>query len=352
LNLPARGFVAAIDSRTDKVVWKKEMPLSNLGRSGSITTAGGLLFRGTADGDFEAFDARTGDLLWDFQIGREATPASTYEIDGEQYVAMSAGPSVWAFKLGGAIPPAAKQAASGRGNVGAISETERIETSSLVRDNGVNGQRYASDEYAFNPIRARIKEGSEVSWINNGRLIHTIVAQDGSWTTGSIKPGQQASVRFDKAGTYLYNCKEHPWSIGQLIVEGNSEKTGARENSSSDSNAGRVDRDLYTQQQAARGHEAYLQSCSGCHGSDLAGNGQAPPLAGDVFLQRWSSRAVGELFGKLSTTMPQTSPGSLGSETYLDITAFLLQANAIPSGKEDLKSDSRVMQSVLNSLIH
>ena len=61
-------------------------------------------------------DAATGDVLWTFQTGAGAdAPAVTYEVDGEQYVAIlaggnqymnsQAGDNLWAFKLGGTVPP-------------------------------------------------------------------------------------------------------------------------------------------------------------------------------------------------------------------------------------------------------
>ena len=64
-----------------------------------------------------ARDIRNGDELWKFQTGAGANaPASTFEIDGEQYVAILSGgnrlllsqrgDSLWAFKLGGKVPPA------------------------------------------------------------------------------------------------------------------------------------------------------------------------------------------------------------------------------------------------------
>ena len=46
----------------------------------------------------------------------------------------------------------------------------------------------------------------------------TIVAQDGSWTTGRLDPAEVAGVTFDKPGTYTYICKEHPWAKAQIIV--------------------------------------------------------------------------------------------------------------------------------------
>jgi plastocyanin len=92
---------------------------------------------------------------------------------------------------------------------------------------GVNGQRYATDEYTFNPTRARVGVGVRLTWINNGRMVHTIVGQDGSWTTGTLQPSQEGSVTFNKPGTYTYICKEHPWSIGQVVVVAEAAQNGA-----------------------------------------------------------------------------------------------------------------------------
>ena len=53
---------------------------------------------------------------------------------------------------------------------------------------------------------------------------HTIVAVDGSWTTGPLQPLDIGQVKFDKPGTYDYICKDHPWVYGQIIVEPASTK--------------------------------------------------------------------------------------------------------------------------------
>jgi plastocyanin len=49
-------------------------------------------------------------------------------------------------------------------------------------------------------------------------MVHTIVAQDGSWTTGTLNPADVGGVTFDKPGNYTYMCKEHPWVVGQIVV--------------------------------------------------------------------------------------------------------------------------------------
>ena len=83
---------------------------------------------------------------------------------------------------------------------------------------GLTGARQMTDEYTFGPTRARVKVGTAVTWINNGTMVHTIVARDGSWTTGPLNPIQAGVVKFDKPGTYIYTCKEHPWAAAELIV--------------------------------------------------------------------------------------------------------------------------------------
>jgi alcohol dehydrogenase (cytochrome c) len=217
------AVMAAIDSRTNRIAWKKEY---RGGRpSGALTTAGGLLFQMMADGNFVAEDAKTGDVLWQFQTGQAGGgPAASYEIDGEQYVAVALRNNVRAFKLGGSLKPMAAPEQAPRPATaplfnGPIQDVNRIEIVSNVRDNSTGGARYMNDEYAFSVYRARVKVGTRVLWVNNGRLRHTVAAEDGSWTTGSLAPLEAGAVTFEKPGTYTYACKDHPWAKAQLIVE-------------------------------------------------------------------------------------------------------------------------------------
>lgn len=103
---PPWGTLLAIDMNTGELQW--EVPLGfmydpqqypdavNWGAinfGGALTTAGGLSFvAATVDSYFRAFDTETGKLLWQDQLpaGGQATPMS-YEINGKQYVVISAG---------------------------------------------------------------------------------------------------------------------------------------------------------------------------------------------------------------------------------------------------------------------
>jgi PQQ-dependent dehydrogenase (methanol/ethanol family) len=226
LNKLSYGVLAAIDSSTDKIAWKKEF---HGGRpSGALATAGGLVFQMPGDGNLQAYDALSGSLVWQFQTGAPGgSPPIAFEGGGEQYIATIVGGSVWAFKLGGALPARpAPPAPPEEDFTGVIADTANIETTTLARDMGLTGTHYISDEYEFSPYRARVKAGTKVSWRNNGRMVHTIVAEDGSWTTGPLQPLDIGTVTFDKPGTYTYICKEHPWVYGQIIVEPAPQQVG------------------------------------------------------------------------------------------------------------------------------
>jgi quinohemoprotein ethanol dehydrogenase len=114
---PRAGTLTAMDPSTNKIVWQKRMKYPCGSGSGLLSTAAGLLFHGESDGNLSVYDIANGDVLWRFQTGAGAdAPVTTYEIAGEQYVAILAGgnsflqstsgDSLWAFKLGGTVPPA------------------------------------------------------------------------------------------------------------------------------------------------------------------------------------------------------------------------------------------------------
>ncbi|MXP14925.1 PQQ-dependent dehydrogenase, methanol/ethanol family [Altererythrobacter confluentis] len=84
------GHLLAWDPVTQTEKWRVEYPGPSNG--GTMSTAGNLVFQGTAGGEFRAYSADAGKQLWSFpaQTGIIAAPM-TYAIDGEQYVAILAG---------------------------------------------------------------------------------------------------------------------------------------------------------------------------------------------------------------------------------------------------------------------
>ena len=221
-GMKSYGILAALDSRTGKIAWEKKTPYPIAFGSGTTVTAGDLLFHGEPDGEFQAYDPKTGDKLWEFQTGAEATaPAIAYQADGKEYVAITATNHVWSFALGGtvaALPPPPKPEAESA-FAGRIVSTDHVAMSATVESIGVIRAAKFTDEYVFQPLRIKVKAGGSVTWTNDGKVPHDASAQDGSWSTGEIAPGKSATVKFDKPGTYTYVCKDHPWSYGQLIVE-------------------------------------------------------------------------------------------------------------------------------------
>ena len=224
------GILAAVDTRNSRVVWRHEVPAELLGTSGPLTTAGGLLFRGSAGGQVEAYDARTGERSWTFRtspVGARVRPgpASTYELDGTQFVAIAMGPELWAFTLDGTVPARGDPVLDPWENYErprpAPIATSQIETATLIEGarGMVGGTRYGFDEHRFNPVRALVTQGARVQFVNNGEIAHTIAARDGSWSTGPIGPAMSAYVPLDETGTFLYHCTDHPWAIGQVTVE-------------------------------------------------------------------------------------------------------------------------------------
>ncbi|HRQ81861.1 MAG TPA: methanol/ethanol family PQQ-dependent dehydrogenase [Azospirillaceae bacterium] len=90
------GILRALDPKTGKIAWehKETFPLWG----GTMTTAGNLLFTGTSDGYFKAFDAKSGKELWKFQTGSGIVSSPiTWEQDGVQYIGVASG-------YGGAVP--------------------------------------------------------------------------------------------------------------------------------------------------------------------------------------------------------------------------------------------------------
>ncbi len=100
----------------------------------------------------------------------------------------------------------------------------------------------------------------------------------------------------------------------------------------------------FTEAQAAAGRSSYLANCAGCHLADLRGANEARPLVGPDFMRTWSGRTAQELVTFLSVTMPPppASPGSLGPQSYVNLAAFLLQANGATPGTSALTAASTV----------
>ena len=95
---------------------------------------------------------------------------------------------------------------------------------------------------------------------------------------------------------------------------------------------------VYTDDQARRGESQYSRNCEACHGADLSGDvvKEVPSLVFDAFLTQWSDRTIKDLFDSVKRSMPRDNPGGLNARAYVDVIAFILQTNKIPSGMREL----------------
>lgn len=103
---------------------------------------------------------------------------------------------------------------------------------------------------------------------------------------------------------------------------------------------------VYTSGQAERGAAAYAENCGFCHGANLAGTGEAKPIAGPEFLSSWNGLTMGDLFDRTRTTMPLGKPGTLSRETYADVLAYVLKFNGFPAGDAELDRRSETLASI------
>ncbi len=94
-----RSFIRAVDIHTGQKVWDYPLPAGGAG-SGTLATAGGLLFFGEAGGAFVAVDSKTGKPVWHFEAGQtwRASPM-TYMVGGKQYVVLAGAGGIFAFAL-------------------------------------------------------------------------------------------------------------------------------------------------------------------------------------------------------------------------------------------------------------
>ncbi|HEU4927587.1 MAG TPA: PQQ-binding-like beta-propeller repeat protein [Vicinamibacterales bacterium] len=94
-NLNWGTYIVAVDYKTGKITWRKEL---NGGSVGLLSTAGGLLFLSNGP-NVEAWDAATGKGLWYSQIGGLSSPAETFMLDGKQHMLFTGGSGLYLFVL-------------------------------------------------------------------------------------------------------------------------------------------------------------------------------------------------------------------------------------------------------------
>jgi alcohol dehydrogenase (cytochrome c) len=97
------GLYSAVDLKTGKIAWQNKVPQPMMG--GALATAGGLTFTGEGNGNFNAYNSKTGKLLWQFNGGAGCNSAPmSFTHGGEQFIAVACGGNFQlSFPLGDAV---------------------------------------------------------------------------------------------------------------------------------------------------------------------------------------------------------------------------------------------------------
>jgi mono/diheme cytochrome c family protein len=106
---------------------------------------------------------------------------------------------------------------------------------------------------------------------------------------------------------------------------------------------------VFSDAQATRGQALYTQRCAGCHGPDLSGGAQAPPLQGQAFRFKWRQEPLSALFIKIRYTMPPNADDAakLTAEQGADLVAHMVKSNGFPAGKADFAAADAPTSSVV-----
>jgi PQQ-dependent dehydrogenase (methanol/ethanol family) len=235
------GGIVAVDVSTNRVRWKKRMPYSLAHGNGILTTASDLLFIGQPDGNFLALDAKDGDEVWRFQTGAaiSASPIS-YEIEGDQYIAIYAGGTgipygnsaprgdkLWAFKVGGTLPPAptptppvVRRPVSGGPVEGSVVNNTIV----LARTyNAATNTVGATESTAVNgmaPTHLRVAAGTMVTFTNHAGNTNAHCATqffEGLFNF-RLAPGESATHTFTQPGEFFFNDCFSPRPTGKVEV--------------------------------------------------------------------------------------------------------------------------------------
>src|SRR5215203_2497787 len=76
-----------------------------------------------------------------------------------------------------------------------------------------------ADHY-FDVADIAIEPGTTVLWVNEGKVPHTVTADDGSFDSGELNPGDSYIVTFLGSGRLSYHCQLHPEMVGSVTVGG------------------------------------------------------------------------------------------------------------------------------------
>ena len=196
------------------------------------------MFIGQPDGVFLGLDIKDGHELWQFQTGAgvHSSPIS-YEIDGEQYIAVFAGGNglpynspkgddLWAFKLGGKVaqasapePPPVRQPIYATAVEGTV--VKNIVSLARTWRSGTVGATETTQQNSMAPQILRVPVGTAVTFLNpagNAAAHCAVQFYEGLFNSGALQPGQSYGYTFKQSGEYFYNDCTSPRTTGKVIV--------------------------------------------------------------------------------------------------------------------------------------
>jgi mono/diheme cytochrome c family protein len=103
---------------------------------------------------------------------------------------------------------------------------------------------------------------------------------------------------------------------------------------------------VYTSVQAARGKTPFEQSCARCHNVELVGSQRGPALKGSAFWAKYENDSLSSLYQYLRDNMPQDGPSLVPDNVKADILAYIMSANGMPAGNDELVADARALDTI------
>jgi hypothetical protein len=82
-------------------------------------------------------------------------------------------------------------------------------------------------DFNFSPATLTVDTGTTVTWVNKGNAPHTVTADDGSFDSKTLQPGQSFSQTFRSPGTFAYHCEIHREMKASVTVSGGGSTTAA-----------------------------------------------------------------------------------------------------------------------------
>ena len=93
---------------------------------------------------------------------------------------------------------------------------------------------------------------------------------------------------------------------------------------------------VYTESQAKSGAKLYKKHCLGCHDKKYFG-----PV-----LQTWAGQSLGTFYMVMSATMPESNPGGLLEDEYVDVLAYIFSLNKFPAGDLPLTHEGGALDEI------